>query len=98
MAEGPLSAIVYGTLIVLVLVVLSCPSAPMWTRIDTRWRAGERCGSWGSRPLGRHPGRGCCSKLRTRGDPITEEEVYSQLRDVVCHQQGVKPEAVIPSI
>jgi acyl carrier protein len=37
------------------------------------------------------------AKLRTRGDPINEDELYSQLRDVICDQLRMKPEAATPS-
>lgn len=36
-------------------------------------------------------------KLLARGETIDEEATYSQLRDVVCMQLGVRPEKVVPS-
>jgi acyl carrier protein len=35
-------------------------------------------------------------KLHSRGSPIIEQELYSQLRELICEQLGVKPEQVVP--
>jgi acyl carrier protein len=36
-------------------------------------------------------------KLRSRGSVATEQELYSQLRELISKQLGVKPEQVVPS-
>jgi acyl carrier protein len=36
-------------------------------------------------------------KLRGRGSLATEQELYSQLRELISKQLGVKPEQVVPS-
>jgi acyl carrier protein len=35
--------------------------------------------------------------LRQRGSAAIEADVYSQVREIVCHQLGVKPEQVVPN-
>jgi acyl carrier protein len=36
-----------------------------------------------------------CEKLCERGSPVIEQELYAQLRDLICEQLGVKPEEVV---
>ena len=37
------------------------------------------------------------SELARRGQPdLDEEGIYTKLRDIICHQTGVKPDEVVP--